>query len=244
MEIAKTSTPSWLLFSTRSGSKRFLYSLTRRAILIPMSLHHPSSTTSSLLSRRATISFGWTPPEVAPFAFLLSPLRDKQALVIRADNSTLTTTPDSMSSDVLQTFRIQAKLTDSGTLEGKVDRTLQGDDQEVLLRAAFRTVPMPQWKDLIQRISYSTGFAGDVSDVTASTPEKIDEAFHFSYNYTRKEYPDWSNGRISSPLPPIVLPAAPDSHDKLSHHISFDLPSKIYLVLLVQLPYGYDPELP
>jgi len=185
-----------------------------------------------------------TTPEVAPFAFLLSPLRDKQALVIRADNSTLITTPDSLASDVLQTFRIVAKLTDSGTLEGKVDRTLQGDDQEVLLRAAFRTVPMPQWKDLIQRISYSTGFAGDVSDVTAGTPEKIDEPFHFSYTYTRKEYPDWSNRRISAPLPPIVLPAAPDTDDPLSHPIWLGSPSKIRLESLIELPKGYAPELP
>jgi len=185
-----------------------------------------------------------TTPEVAPFAFLLSPLRDKQALVIRPDNSTLTTTPDFPSSDVLQTFRIEAKLTDSGTLEGKVDRTIQGDDQEVLLRTAFRTVPMPQWKDLIQRISYSTGFAGDVSDVTAGTPEKIDEPFHFSYTYTRKEYPDWSNRRISSPLPPILLPAAADTDDKPPHPIWLGSPSKIRLESLVALPKGYAPELP
>jgi tetratricopeptide (TPR) repeat protein len=185
-----------------------------------------------------------TTPEVAPFAFLLSPLRDKQALVIHTDNSTLTTTPDSPSPDALQTFRIEAKLTDSGTLEGKVERTLQRDDQEVLLRAAFRTIPMPQWKDLIQRISYSTGFAGDVSDVTASTPEKIDEAFHFSYNYTRKEYPDWSNGRISSPLPPIILPVVPDTVDNLSHPIWLGSPSEIRLESFVELPKGYAPELP
>jgi tetratricopeptide (TPR) repeat protein len=185
-----------------------------------------------------------TTPEVAPFAFLLSPLRDKQALLIRRDNSLLTTTPDFPSSDVLQTFRMEAKLTDSGTLEGKVDRTVQGDDQEVLLRAAFRTVPMPQWKDLIQRISYSTGFAGDVSDVTAGTPEKIDEAFHFSYTYTRKEYPDWSNHRISSPLPPILLPAAADTDDKPPHPIWLGSPSKIRLESLVTLPKGYAPELP
>jgi len=185
-----------------------------------------------------------TTPEVAPFAYLISPLRDKQALVIHGDNSTLTTTPNAPPLDALLTFRIDAKLSDSGTLEGKIDRTIQGDDNEVLLRAAFRSVPMLQWKDLIQRISYSTGFAGDVSDVTASTPEKIDEPFRFSYNYTRKEYPDWSNGRISSPLPPIILPAVPDTFDNVSHPIWLGSPSKIRLESLVELPKGYAPELP
>src|SRR5579864_1608601 len=86
-----------------------------------------------------------TTPEVAPFAYLITPLRDKQALVVRGDNSTLTTTPDTPPSSALMTFRIDAKLTDSGTLEGKIDRTMQGDDNEVLLRAAFRSVPLPQW---------------------------------------------------------------------------------------------------
>ena len=59
-----------------------------------------------------------------------------------------------------QTFTINAKLDDSGTLEGKVERTIQGDDNEFLLRSAFRRVPMPQWKDLVQQISYGSGFAG------------------------------------------------------------------------------------
>ena len=87
---------------------------------------------------------------------------------------------------------------------------MQGDDSEVLLRMAFRRVPMPQWKDLIQQISYGSGFAGDVSEVTASSPEKTDEPFHFSYSYKRKDYPNWSGRQISSPLPPM-LAAAPDS---------------------------------
>jgi tetratricopeptide (TPR) repeat protein len=185
-----------------------------------------------------------TTPEVAPFALLVSPLRDKQALVIHGDNSTLTTTPDAPPYNALLTFRIDAKLTDSGTLEGRIERTIQGDDNEVLLRAAFRSVPMPQWKDLIQRISYSTGFAGDVSDVTVSTPEKIDELFHFSYTYTRKEYPEWSSGRISSPLPPITLPSVSDKDDVPSHPIWLGSPADIRLESRVELPKGYVPQLP
>jgi tetratricopeptide (TPR) repeat protein len=185
-----------------------------------------------------------TTPQVAPFAYLISPLRDKQALVIHGDNSALTTTPDTPPSSALLTFRIDAKLTDSGTLQGKIDRTIQGDDNEILLRAAFRSVPLPQWKDLIQRISYSSGFAGDVSEVSAGTPEKIDEPFRFSYTYTRKEYPDWPNSRISPPLPPIGLPTASDKDDKPSHPIWLGSPEEIRLESRVELPEGYTPELP
>jgi tetratricopeptide (TPR) repeat protein len=185
-----------------------------------------------------------TTPEVAPFALLVSPLRDKQALVIHGDNSTLVTTPDAPPYNALLTFHIDAKLTESGILQGRIERTFQGDDNEVLLRAAFRSVPMPQWKDLIQRISYSTGFAGDVSDVSVSTPEKIDELFHFSYIYTRKDYPEWSSRRISSPLPPITLPPISDKDDMPPHPIWLGSPSEIRLESRVELPKGYAPDLP
>jgi tetratricopeptide (TPR) repeat protein len=182
--------------------------------------------------------------EVAPYAYLISALRDKQALVVSGDNSSLTSTPDVPPSKASQTFRMEAQLSDSGTLEGKVDRTIQGDDHEVLLRSAFRSVPMAQWKDLIQRISYGIGFAGDVSDVAASTPEKIDEPFHLSYTYTRKEYPDWSNGRVSSPLPPLALPAAFDKDGAPTNPIWLGAPAEIRLQSVVKLPAGYAPELP
>ena len=183
-------------------------------------------------------------PEVAPYAYLISTLRDKQALVINGDDSRLTTTPDGSLWKAQLTFRVEAQLTDSGTLEGKVDRTFQGDDREVLLRAAFRSVPMPQWKDLIQQISYSTGFAGDVSDVTAGTPEKIDEPFRFSYTYTRKEYSDWSNRRISPPLPPLALPPAFDKDGTAINPIWLGEPVETRLESVVKLPAGYTPELP
>src|SRR6266576_909683 len=42
---------------------------------------------------------------------------------------------------------------------------------------------------------------------------------HFAYTYTRKEYPDWSNGRISSPLPPLALPAISDKDDEPANPI-------------------------
>ena len=185
-----------------------------------------------------------TTAEVAPFAYLISPLRDKQALVIHSGSSTLVTTPAVAPSRGLLTFRIRAKLADSGTLEGKIDRTFQGDDNAVLLRAAFRSLPMPQWKDLIQQISYNSGFAGDVSDAVADSPEKIDDPFHFSYTYTRKEYPDWSNKRLSSPLPPITLPAISDKDEKPSHPIWLGGPVEVSFESLVDLPKDYTPDLP
>jgi tetratricopeptide (TPR) repeat protein len=189
-------------------------------------------------------NFLWldTTTEVAPFAYLVRPLRDKRALAIPEDKPpTLMTTPADPPSKAWQTFKIEAKLDDTGTLTGKVERTVQGDDSEVLIRTAFRRVPMPQWKDLIQQISYGSGFAGDVSEVTASSPENTDEPFHFTYNYKRKDYPDWTERRINSPLPPMIG-VTPES--KPSHPIFLGETGEFQYESRVELPKGYWPALP
>jgi tetratricopeptide (TPR) repeat protein len=184
-------------------------------------------------------------PEVAPFAYLLTPLRGKRALVIPNDGlPRLITTPAESPVTTRATFRIKATLSDTGTLAGKIERTISGDDSELLLRGAFRRLPQTQWKDLVQQISYGSGFAGDVSDVTTGVPAKIDEPFHFEYSYTRKEYPEWSDRRITAPLPALTLPALPANGAKPSHPIWFGTPGEALLQSSVELPKGYTPELP
>jgi tetratricopeptide (TPR) repeat protein len=183
-----------------------------------------------------------TTPEVAPYGYLLSRLWDKQALVIPTGKAaSLVTTPAEPAAKALETFHIDAKLKDDGTLEGKIERSASGNDSEVLLRNAFRKVPMPQWKDLVQRISYASGFSGDVNDISASPPEKTDEAFRFSYTYTRKDFPQWSERRIGSPLPPL-LAEAPENRP--NHPILLGTPGEMRSESKVELPHGYSPQLP
>jgi hypothetical protein len=132
-----------------------------------------------------------TTTEIGPYQYLLAPLRDKHALVIWKDKgAALVNTPADLPYTSTQTFNMDAKLNDAGTLEGQAEFAARGDI-EYLLRAGFRAVPLQQWKELGQRISASFGFGGEVSEVTAGSPEKTDEAFHFSYHYTRKEFGDW-----------------------------------------------------
>jgi tetratricopeptide (TPR) repeat protein len=189
-------------------------------------------------------SFVWldATAEVAPFGYLVGPLRDKSALVIPSDRpSTLITTAADPPMKAKETFKIEGKLKDDGTLDAKVERSVSGDDVELMIRSAFRRVPLPQWKDLVQQISYNSGFAGDVSEVTASSPERTDDPFHFAYTYHRKDYPDWSERRISSPLPPMLAPA-PDT--KPSHPILLGAISDYQYESRVELPKGYSPQLP
>ena len=199
----------------------------------------------SVLAQGDRLTWVDTTPEVAPYGYLIGPLRDKKALVMLSDKPPiLMTSPADPPAKAVQTFRIEAKLDEDGTLEGKIERSMQGDDNALLLRAAFRNVPMPQWKDLIQQISYASGFAGEISDATAEAPEKVDEPFRFKYQYTRKDYPDWPNRRITPPLPPIALPSLLDEESKPANPIWLGPPTEIHFESHLNLPEGYTPEIP
>jgi tetratricopeptide (TPR) repeat protein len=178
--------------------------------------------------------------EISPFAYLVSPLRGKKALLVSSDAPpALVITPTDPPTKPLETFRIDAKLSDSGVLDGKMKWAIQGNDGEILLRMAFRRTPLPQWKTFIQQFSYALTFAGEISDVTASSPEKTDEPFQFEYKYVRKDYPGWSDRRIGSPIPPVSLPAAPDKDVQSTTPIWLGPPMEFRYESHVELPKGY-----
>lgn len=185
-----------------------------------------------------------TTTEVAPFGLLLFNLRDKDALVIpEGKPSLLAKTPQTPPFPNSVQFRIEGKLNDSGTLEAKVDRAFRGDT-EVFIRAAFRRVAQPQWKDLVQQISYASRFAGDVSNVTVSAPEDTNRAFRFSYDYIRKDYPDWPNRRISPPCPPLGLPSIKEDKDRKRESLQLGVPLEFVYDGKITLPGDYTPRLP
>ena len=191
-------------------------------------------------------SFLWldTTAEVGPFGYLLPQLRDKQALIMFGDKpAMLVTTPANLPFPSIETFTIDGKLTDEGTLESRMDYSSRGD-AEILLRAAFRQVPQAQWKDLVQQVSYGLNFAGTVSNVTASSPEATAEPFHFSYSYSRKDYPDWSMHQITVPGLPFSLPNVSEEDAHANDPIWLGPVLEIISDARVELPKGYEPELP
>jgi tetratricopeptide (TPR) repeat protein len=182
-----------------------------------------------------------TTPEVAPMGYLIAPLRDKQALVMSGEKSAqLMTTPLDPPFAGSAAFQIEGKLGENGTLEAKVEDTVLGD-RELPLRFAFRQTPQSQWKDLVQQISYALGYAGTVSEVTASAPEAIAEPFHFSYSYHRKDYPDWSNHQFTVPGLPFFMPPIKDD---AAYPIWLGSPQETVSNSKVELPSGYKPQLP
>jgi hypothetical protein len=51
------------------------------------------------------------------------------------------------------------------------------------------------------------GYAGTVSNVTVGDPVDMNGAFHYAYDYDRKNYSEWANKQVMPPLPPIGPPA-------------------------------------
>ena len=184
-----------------------------------------------------------TTPEVAPFGFLLVNLRDKQALVIPPEKAaTLVKSPVDLPFKPFLTVEVQGKLGDDGTLRARVQETCRGD-VEVLLRAAFRRAPQTQWKDLVQNLSYAQGYGGTVSNVAAAAPEATDEPFLFSYDYTRKDYPEWSRKRITAPLPEFDLPEPSDDAASAAKPIFLGVPGELHYQSNMEIPKGFAPLL-
>ncbi len=186
-----------------------------------------------------------TTPEVAPFGYLMTTLRDKRALAIGPNQeAALVTTPARPISLPVDTFRIDAKLNAAGTMEGKIERTLAGDDAEIIVRSAFRRTAAQQWKELAQQLSFASGFAGEVSEVNVSSTDKLDAPFALTYNYLRKDYVDPGNKRVGMPVPPLGLPEVPDSDAGTPSPIWLGPPAEYRYESHIELPKGEHPGLP
>src|SRR5262249_3666161 len=75
--------------------------------------------------------------EVAPLGFLFPQLRDKQTLLVHPEKPGFLKTPPNPPFPTSWVFKINARLDESGTLEGKVEQTVRGD-LEVAWRTALR----------------------------------------------------------------------------------------------------------
>ena len=185
-----------------------------------------------------------TTPGVAPFGLLLSNLRDKQALVMPTGKpASLMTTPANPPFPSVQTFTADGKLSSEGTFTGHMQSIARGD-VEVINRFVFRQYPAAQWKDVVQQVSYRWGFAGDVSEVTASNPEDTIKPFEFAYDYKREKIGDWDNHRITAPLPPTGLESASLEKKKPQEPVFLGALGTVVFQAKIELPSGFTPKVP
>ena len=185
-----------------------------------------------------------TTPEIAPYGLLMSGLRDKHALVIPEGAApVLAVTPSNPPYPLYDKFSVEGKLGDDGVLKAKFE-LIDRSEAEVILRSAFRRTPQPKWKELVQNISRFKGFGGTVDDVDVSSPENLNDPFRYSYSYDRKDYSDWSNRRITPPLPPILVSGYTDEVKKLTAPIFLGSPGEIVYRAHVELPKEFSPAVP
>jgi tetratricopeptide (TPR) repeat protein len=142
-----------------------------------------------------------TTAEVAPYGFLLSSLRHKKALVISGpDMAQFVETPAELPFQAREDFELNGKLDDSGTMEAEVSYYLRGDS-EVLFRNAFRQAPPAKHKDIVQVLSFASGFAGEVSNVAVSGLQDSESGLRITYHYHRPEYLDMHDQPPKKSLP-------------------------------------------
>lgn len=185
-----------------------------------------------------------TTPELAVYGYLLSSLRDKEALIVPSSEAAqLVRTPKDPPGANGEDFHMEASLDSDGTLEGKSRLDSHGDS-ELILRSAFRATSESQWKELVQRISGGMGFGGTVSDVLVAQPEAVGQPFWFSYSYHRPEYSNWKEHQISLPVPPLALPALAEKRKTLTEPVSLGVPIELMYEAKVKLPKGMRALLP
>jgi tetratricopeptide (TPR) repeat protein len=185
-----------------------------------------------------------TTPELAAYGYLVTPLRDKSALVIPSGaTARLVKTPKNPPGANGEEFRMDASLDAEGMLEGK-SRIESHGDSDIMLRSAFRVTSESQWNELVQRISAGLGFAGTVSEVVAAQPEAVGQPFWFSYSYHRPEYSNWKEHQITLPLPPLILPALEEKRKSLTESVALGSPQEITYEAKVKFPKGMRPVVP
>ncbi len=181
---------------------------------------------------------------VAPLGLLAPTLQDKQALVMPDDKPPyLEETPAGSPHDNFVHMDVDAQMDNDGTFTAKMQDTAGGVNG-LILRIVFRAVPEANWKEVVERIARLEGYGGTVSDVSVSSPEDAGHPFNYSYNYTRKDFPDWKNSRLAVGLPPMRLPEASDDKKKADQPVILGFVVENHEHATIKLPEGYVPTLP
>jgi tetratricopeptide (TPR) repeat protein/transglutaminase-like putative cysteine protease len=183
-----------------------------------------------------------TSTEVAPFGFLISALRHKQALDVPPDGpAALMETPADPPFPVHQIWRLEGAVSELGKLDARVHYVLRGDN-EVLLRLAFRRTPQAKWKELGQAIAASDGLRGEIDGVKPSDPADTHHPFTLEYHIVAPGFLDWSSRRaqLAPPLPRLALPDAAAAAGGLV----LGSPAEVTIEMKVTVPARYTAHAP
>jgi tetratricopeptide (TPR) repeat protein len=176
-------------------------------------------------------------PGVDPFAMLLFPLRDKQALVVpAAAPSFLLKTPADPPFPAEDHLTMRGSLDEAGTYTAHGDLLMRGDS-EVIYRSIFHATARAKWQDVLQAISYRLGFGGEVSNVQIDDPDQTQKPFHLAWDYQRKKYGNWDQRQIIPPTGGIPIPIVSEDK-KPKSPIQLGAPATTFYTGEIDLPPG------
>jgi tetratricopeptide (TPR) repeat protein/transglutaminase-like putative cysteine protease len=185
-------------------------------------------------------------PGVAPFGFLLYPLRGKQALVIPAEGAShLARTPAAPPFPTFGRLEVAGTLTDAGRLTYSARHSLRGD-AEVVFREIFRRLPHDNWTHLLAEFAAQQGMSGTVGNVNVSDPAATADPLAFSFQVDRSGALTWTNRRaeLQLPLPEAELPDSAERSALGTDSLRIGVLDEQALRAAVALPAGVTVRLP
>lgn len=181
--------------------------------------------------------------EVAPFALLLYPLRDKQAVVASTEAiGGLRRTPSTVPGKNTISFSNEGKVSENGAVDSTISISTTGDTA-VFMRMAFRSTPQADWKRLAELYTRGYGLGGQVSDVDVAELENTAKPFRLSYKYHDDSYFHVPSSNVSFfPFSPLQLPRLrkPKPSEQLDLGPMIEMHDKVHM----QFPANYALKLP
>ena len=189
-----------------------------------------------------------TTPGVAPFGFLMSTLRDKQALAMPpATPAALQKTPVDPPFTPVTDFSVDGQVDSFGHLTGKLSVSDNGEFA-VIMRTALRIVPQNQWHTMAERLvqEFLSNSDAKTTDWHFSNDENLNQPLSFVAQFSAPNFVDLSRKDIDLSIPSSAITvqdiAQPDKGD--TDPLKLGSVSKIEETWKISLPSQLTATLP
>lgn len=160
-----------------------------------------------------------TTPGVAPFGFLVSPLRDKQALAIPpAAPPALERTPTDPPFTPRTTVSVDGQVDSFGRLEGSL--TISDDGEAALIiRNALRLIPQNDWPRMADGLvqAFLGNNAAKCTNPRFANADKLGQPVTFAAQFSEPNFLDLSRKDVAVQVPSVAIDVAqvdqPDKDD-------------------------------
>ena len=184
-----------------------------------------------------------TTAEVAPFGMLVSPTRDKQALVVPTSGmAAIVRTPVDPPFPNVEAVDSVGSLDANGVSTSHIVITFGGDG-EILARAAFRIIPPDKYDAVAQLFAKGIGFAGTTSNPEVTRLTDMTQPFKLSFDYKREKAGDWEHLRTLPEVVPARFPQVTEMEPPV-HAIQLGVPQTETSTSAMKLPEGWSAILP